>query len=119
VIATAATFATTTPYTVVPAGDWTLELGPSAGGAATRSTVDLAPGAVYSVIVLDAKSGGLQVVSRLDARGTPVTPAGSVATGFGGTADRGWPVVPLVALVLLVAGLVGWRRYSREAPCES
>lgn len=113
-IATAAKFATTSEYAAVRAGKWTLEMGPSAGAVATRSPIDLAAGGVYSVIVLDAKGSGLQVVSRVDAQGAQVVPAGGVDTGFGGTQrDGASPLLPLggaAAVLMLVAGLLAWRR---------
>jgi hypothetical protein len=124
-IASAAAFATTTKYATVPAGNWSLEVGPSGGAATTKSDVQLAAGGVYSVVVLDAKGSGLQVLSRVDATGAPVMPAGAVDTGLGGTQRDGvrsgaWATLALpiglgLLLVALGTGLAWRRRGPRQA----
>jgi len=86
VIAQGAAFATTTPYAVVPAGRWTLQVGAGGDSSPTTASVDLAPGAVYSVIVLDGPGGALTVVPRTDATGAGVVPTEGVDAGAGGTA---------------------------------
>jgi hypothetical protein len=84
-VARAQPFASTGRYVDVPAGRTTLDVRPG-GSAATSLPVDVAPGAVYSVLVLDGSGGGLTVRPVLDAAGPPVVPSGSVAAGEGGTA---------------------------------
>ncbi len=107
-------FATTTDYQLVDPGKWTLRLSaPSVTTAATTVTAPLKAGSVYSLIVLDGKSG-LTAQLRTDATSNGV-PAGGVDTGGGGTAnlDSGlygglsvWQAVAVLAglLVLLAAG---------------
>lgn len=126
VIAQGAAFATTTPYAVVPAGRWTLQVGATGDASPTTASVDLAPGAVYSVIVLDGPDGALQLVPRTDATGAGVVPAQGVAAGAGGTAtefrtDPARPVGAGVAgaLVLLLAGVVLWLRSTSLSPLGS
>ncbi|MEV0128353.1 DUF4397 domain-containing protein [Dactylosporangium sp. NPDC050688] len=105
-------FATTTDYQLVDPGKWTLRLSaPSGTTAATTVTASLKAGSVYSLIVLDGRSG-LTAQLRTDATGNGV-PAGGVDTGGGGTAGHlagsrlgGWQGAALVAgpLALLAAG---------------
>jgi hypothetical protein len=102
-------FATTTDYQLVDPGKWTLRLSaPSVTAAATTVTAPLKAGSVYSLIVLDGKSG-LTAQLRTDATSNGV-PAGGVDTGGGGTANRGglgvWQAVAILAglLVLLAVG---------------
>ena len=99
-IANGVQFATTTGYREVQPGDWQVRLQPS-GGEATVAKCTMAEGGVYSLIVLDAKSGGLTTELREDAKGGAVVPAGGVDTGAGGTA--GGPV----AYPMMITGLVG------------
>ncbi|MET7418495.1 DUF4397 domain-containing protein [Dactylosporangium sp. NPDC005555] len=113
-------FATTTDYQLVDPGKWTLRLtAPSVTTAATTVTAPLKAGSVYSLIVLDGKSG-LTAQLRTDATSSGV-PAGGVDTGGGGTAQDGsgvWlPVFGGAALlvVLISAGLVILRRRHRVA----
>ena len=81
--------------------------------------LDLAPGTVSSVVVLDAPSGGLQVVRVTDGTGTPGgtttpngMPSGGVDTGGGSTASvttdaRGVPAaVAAAAGTLAVVGAI-------------
>lgn len=99
-IANGVQFATTTDYREVNPGDWQVRLKPS-GGDATIAKCTMAEGGVYSLIVLDAKSGGLTTELREDAKGGVVIPAGGVDTGAGGAA--GGPV----SYPLMFTGLVG------------
>ncbi|CAN5799063.1 DUF4397 domain-containing protein [soil metagenome] len=104
-------FATTTGYTTVPPGNWTLRVDGTAGLAATLPlTVDA--GGVYSVLVLDDSSGGLTVVTRVDAASSGSVPVGSVETGAGGTAARPAGSLGLLAgaTMLVVAGTLAGRR---------
>jgi hypothetical protein len=110
VIAGAAQFATTSDYQTVPAGTWTLRL--SGANGSTTARVKLDAGGVYSVIVLDGANGGLQTVTRVDARGAQVVPnsEAGVDAGLGGTAGiprSGWLVAGAGAATVLLASLAG------------
>ncbi|MFI6265191.1 DUF4397 domain-containing protein [Micromonospora sp. NPDC051006] len=107
-IANGVHFATTTDYQLVEPGSWRLRLSGS-GGPSTQTEVQLTGGAVYSLLVLDAKKGGLTTELRRDAEGGTVVPAGGVDTGAGGLAGR-WPggyplLVGGLAALALAAGL--------------
>lgn len=82
-VATNIPFATTTSYRSVKAGILTLNVGASSGGQTVPLKVTLQPNSVYSILVLDGKTG-LTAQLRTDAvsKGTP--PAGGVAVGGGG-----------------------------------
>ncbi|WP_238425893.1 hypothetical protein [Micromonospora parastrephiae] len=115
-IANGVQFATTTEYQQVEPGSWRLRL-TGAGGPSTEAEVRLAGGAVYSLLVLDSKQGGLTAELRRDAEGGIVVPAGGVDTGAGGTAGTGLDAYPLVAGGLATAAaavaLLLWRRRRR------
>jgi hypothetical protein len=107
-------FATTTGYADVKPGKWTLRVSGANNGPVGTLSVRLASGDVYSLLVLDAKSGGLAAQLRVDAAGAGTVPNGGVPTGEGGTADDSsrTPLVIGAVLVLLVglAGSVAYRR---------
>lgn len=111
-------FATTTNYREVQPGDWQVRLQP-AGGDATVAKCTMAEGGVYSLIVLDAKSGGLTTELREDAKGGVVVPAGGVDTGAGGVS--GGPVrypmmfTGLVGVLVAAAAAVGLVALRRRA----
>jgi hypothetical protein len=113
-------FATTTDYLAVAPGHWTLKAQGAGGSPSDTLTATLAAGNVYSLIVLDAKTGnGLTAQLRADAQRTGKVPTGSVATGAGGSTGR--RTVPVaVAAVLLLAGVTGlvarWRRLRLARP---
>jgi hypothetical protein len=113
-------FATTTDYLAVAPGHWTLKAQGAGGSPSSTLTATLAAGNVYSLIVLDAKTGnGLTAQLRADAQRTGKVPTGSVATGAGGSTGR--RTVPVaVAAVLLLAGVTGlvarWRRLRLARP---
>ncbi len=112
-------FAATTPYATVPAGSWTLRVASATEPTLTLTApVGLAAGSVYSLLVLDSKAGGLQLVSRLDAVAPSAAPVGAVETGAGGTApDRPWLPIGLAGgSVLLSAAAYRHRRGRRLAP---
>jgi hypothetical protein len=120
-VATGLPFAAPSSYVDVPAGRTTLQVAP-AGSAATSLPVPVAPGAVYSVLVLDAPGGGLTVRPVVDAAGPGIVPSGSVPAGEGGTAGsspggvvvRTAAGVAALAAVALVGTFVPWRgRTSR------
>lgn len=103
-------FASASGYVDVPGGTTSLQVTP-AGGTPTDLPVDLSPGSVYSLLVLDS-GAGLTVTTALDAASPGVVPAGGVEAGAGGGAvEGGQPVgrfalaaVALTAL-LLTAGV--------------
>jgi hypothetical protein len=72
---------TATPYAEVPAGQWTLQL--EGEGVSDTASVDVAPGTVSTLFVLDTADGGLTILPVLDSAGTAVTPDGGVQTGGG------------------------------------
>jgi hypothetical protein len=84
-IADGVQFATTTSYRDVKPGTWTVRVEPSGGGKVSDLPCTLAAGNVYSLLVLDAKGGGLKTQLRIDAQRQGTVPLGGVATGGGGT----------------------------------
>jgi hypothetical protein len=84
-IADGVAFATTTSYRQVKPGAWTVQVVPSGGGKSTALPCTLGAGNVYSLLVLDAKGGGLTTQLRIDAERHGTMPLGGVATGDGGT----------------------------------
>jgi hypothetical protein len=115
-IATGVAFATTTGYYTVDPGRWTLDVQGTNGGPAGTLSTRLRAGGVYSLLVLDAKTGGLTTQLRLDAAGPGSMPGGGVATGAGGTRpDRLRPVLLAGAVLVLVAGATAALRYRRVA----
>ncbi|MFF5172035.1 DUF4397 domain-containing protein [Micromonospora sp. NPDC000089] len=104
-IADAVRFASTTDYRQVEPGRWRLRLG-GGNGPSTETEVTLDAGRVYSLLVLDAKGGGLTTELREDARAGAVAPAGGVAAGDGGLTGRGVGAYPMIAGGLLAAAVV-------------
>ena len=112
-VAKALPFATTGDYVDVPAGTTTLRVS-TGGEPPTELPLDVAPGAVYSLVVLNADGSGLTVQPVLDAASPGIVPTGGVETGAGGTAEEGLPG-PVLAVALVVGCLalavgVGSRR---------
>ena len=118
-IADGVQFATTTAYREVKPGRWTVRVEPSGGGKTSTLPCTLGAGSVYSLLVLDAKGGGLKTELHIDAGRQGTVPQGGVATGDGGT-QPGSPM-PMALLVagaaaVLVGGLVlAIRRRPRAA----
>ncbi|GAA5194876.1 hypothetical protein GCM10023322_60320 [Rugosimonospora acidiphila] len=105
-IADGVAFATTTQYLDVTAGTWTVKAQGTSGGPTSTMRASLGAGNVYSLIVLDAKAGGLTSQLRSDALRSGRVPSGGVATGAGGSQHRNpLPAIGLVAAAIaLVSG---------------
>ncbi|MCW2527536.1 MAG: cell wall protein [Pseudonocardiales bacterium] len=88
VIASNAAFASTTPYATVPAGTWSLSAQSSetASPVSTTSSVSVTAGVSTSLLILDAKTSGIELRTVLDSASSGSTPIGSVPAGGGGTA---------------------------------
>jgi hypothetical protein len=118
-IADGVQFATTTAYREVKPGRWTVKVQPSGGGKSSTLPCTLGAGSVYSLLVLDAKGGGLKTELHVDAGSSGTVPLGGVATGVGGTQPASpMPMAMAVAGVaaLLTGGLVfAIRRRPRTA----
>lgn len=99
-IADGVAFATTTNYREVNPGKWSVQVVPTGGGKTSVLPCTLGAGSVYSLIVLDDKTGGLKPELHVDAERQGTVPLGGVATGDGGTQ----PASP-VPMALLFAGL--------------
>ncbi len=112
-LATGLAFAEAGDHTAVPAGAGGLRV--TVGGEPTELPLDLAPGSVYSLFVLDRPEGGVTVRTVLDAAGAGVVPTGGVETGAGGTA----PAEPASGVIggavglTVLTGLVLARRSLR------
>jgi len=98
-------FAKSTDYVDVTGGPGQLAI--AGGGASSQLPVQLAPGSVYTVLVLDRSGGGLNVKTALDAASPGVVPVGGVETGAGGTAPSGSTPVAPVALAVLALAVLG------------
>ena len=85
-IANKALAGTATGYAAVPAGSWTLAL--TSSKLKNTSQVDLAPGSVSTLLVLD-DTKGLTVRPVLDSAATAAAPVGGVNTGGGYLASKG------------------------------
>jgi hypothetical protein len=118
-IADGVAFATTTSYRQVKPGTWTVKVEPSGGGKSTALPCTLGAGNVYSLLVLDAKGGGLTTQLRIDAGRQGTMPLGGVATGDGGTqpGSRMSMALLLAAVAALLAGgaVVAIRRQPQPA----
>ena len=118
-IADGVQFATTTDYRQVNPGKWTVRVTPSGGGDTKDLPCTLGAGNVYSLLVLDDKSGGLKPELHIDAARQGTVPQGGVATGAGGSQPHS--EVPTALLLAGLAGLltgglfVALRRRSRTA----
>lgn len=85
-IAKGATTGTATGYASVPAGPWALEL--TGGKQQAEASVNLAPGTVSTLFVLDNASGGVTLMPVLDSSAAGDAPEGPVETGGGGLAKQ-------------------------------
>ncbi|HKS99746.1 MAG TPA: DUF4397 domain-containing protein [Rugosimonospora sp.] len=111
-------FATTTTYYPVTPGRWTLRVNGTNNGPASTLSVHLRPGDVYSLLVLDAKSGGLTAQLRVDAAEQGRVPSGGVPTGAGGTQTGSLtPLLLGAGLLVLLLGVGGYAGYrTRRVP---
>jgi hypothetical protein len=111
-------FTTVSSYKEVSPGTVTVTaVGPTKRGSGQFA---LARDTIYTIVVLD-DSGGLKLDALVDSSGSKITPAGSAATGFGGTAARpGAPLLPWVGaaaagLLIAAGGTIRLRRRRRPA----
>ncbi|SEL77152.1 protein of unknown function [Blastococcus sp. DSM 46786] len=115
-LATDLAFAEAGDYATVAGDAGSLQL--TVDGEPTELPLELAPGSVYSLFVLDEPGGGLTVRPVLDAAGPGVVPTGGVEAGAGGAAGAGGPLPALVAgaagLTLLTGLLLA--AWSRRDP---
>jgi hypothetical protein len=115
-------FGKLTGYRTVSPGTWPVH---AAGESeSTTSSVKLAQGTIYTLVVLD-DPGHLTIDALTDAAGSKVAPAGAPATGFGGTAARpGAPVLPWVltgsaGLLVAIGGTTWLMRRPRRAAAHA
>jgi hypothetical protein len=110
-------FATTTAYHQVKSGALTLKVKPSGGGTATTMKVTLHSDSVYSLLVLDSKSG-LKPELLTDATRNGPMPKGPVDTGAGGTAltDRQFilPAAIVAGIALPLAAFLAYQGRRRR-----
>jgi hypothetical protein len=118
-IADGVQFATTTAYREVNPGKWSVEVEPTGGGKTSVLPCTLGAGSVYSLIVLDDKSGGLKPQLHVDAERQGTVPLGGVATGAGGTQPTSHLTTALLlaslAAVVTAGFVVVLRRRFRAA----
>lgn len=115
-------YGTAGAYGTVPAGRWSVQV--SEPGATTPDvrTLDLAEGSVNTLVVVDNRSGGFDVLPVVDGAGVPAAqvPTGSVPAGFGGgalgldSAGARWTAASL--LVLVAGSLLAVRRLVLTRP---
>jgi hypothetical protein len=111
-------FTTVTRYKLVAPGTVTI----TATGATEHGSgqFTLAPDTIYTVVILD-NAGELKIDPLVDSAGSKIMPAGSAATGFGGTAPRpGAPLLPWIGaaaagLLVAIGGTLRLRRRRRPA----
>jgi hypothetical protein len=112
-IADGVEFATTTDYREVNPGRWSVQVEPTGGGKTSVLPCTLGAGSVYSLVVLDDKSGGLKPELHVDAERQGTVPLGGVATGDGGS-QPGSPLPTALLLAgaaaVVTAGLVVFLR---------
>jgi hypothetical protein len=118
VLGRALNFTTVTRYKVVHPGTVTV----SAAGTTEHGSgqFTLNPDTIYTFVVLD-NSGELKLNALVDSSGSKIMPAGSAATGFGGTAARpGASLLPWIGaaaagLLIAAGGTIRLRRRRRPA----
>ncbi|WP_382306333.1 DUF4397 domain-containing protein [Herbiconiux sp. UC225_62] len=109
---------TATGYASVGAGPWTLDVTSDPATSTTRTSqaqIDLAPGSVATLFVLDTADGGLTVKPVVDSAGVGELPTGGIQTGGGGTATEHVGVGNLAGVgVLLLLGVLGATALQRR-----
>lgn len=101
-------FASTTEYVNVDAGSWTLTAAVP-DGTPQELPISLEAGSVYSVLVLDASTGGYTTRLLTDAAasgGSGPVPVTAADAGAGGTASTVDPILPTAIGALALLGLV-------------
>ncbi len=128
VVANSVAFATSTPYTTVPAGILPIQARSlSTPSLAADASVPIASGSVSSIVLLDGKDGGITLRTVTDAAGAATIPQGSAPAGGGGTARQpravwigGAPFGALVTLLGVLAaagvGIIAVRRVRTQTP---
>lgn len=103
-IAKHATFPSATVYADVPAQRWTLQVKPVGGDAQPiEQQIDVTAGSTFTLLVLDKKDGGLQLLLRQDSASASRVPAGAVAAGQGGGSPA--PRGPGAGWLLVLSGV--------------
>ncbi|MFC3448260.1 DUF4397 domain-containing protein [Amycolatopsis speibonae] len=108
-----AAYGSTTPYTDLPEGRWSLKL--TSGGTTSESAVDIKAGSTTSLLVTE-NGTGLKTEAIADGATLPDPPKLGVETGGGGAGPDSvpwWPFAALPVLVLL-AVLVSRRRPAHD-----
>ncbi len=118
-LATDLPFPAASGYVTVPAGPTMLRLSTATDHLSVP--VNLVPGTVVSVLVLDAPAGGLTARVVLDAAAPAVVPVGAVEAGGSGTRFHDLPVVlnggsALPAWALATAAVLRSHASSTSAP---
>ncbi len=116
-------FGCTTAYQTVPGGPLTVSAKSLTDpGLTGEAPVTIASQSITSLILLDTKTGGVEVHPLLDAAGASSAPHGAVPAGGGGTAqhvvDRRAALSPFelsAAFGLLLATAGGWLLLRRRA----
>lgn len=118
-IVTGAAPGSVSSYAPIPPGPWTMTAtGPTAHSSAP---VPLLADTVHTEIVIGDPSGGVKIVSLLDAAGSGLPATGGAGTGFGGTAAHGpgsplpWLMVIGAGALVTVAGGGFWLRRNRHS----
>lgn len=122
-LATSAVLGDTTSYADLPVGQVELTAKSLSGGQGLSQSLQLEPGTVYSLAVLDRPTGGVRVRALIDAAGLEQVPTVGADAGYGGLAqptepsDRGGGRLASVAgaLAAAVAGTALLLRRSRTA----
>ena len=114
-LATGLAFAEAGDHASVPGDADRLQV--TVDGEQTELPLELDPGSVYSVFVLDRPEGGLTIRTVLDAAGSGVVPTGGVETGAGSTASAELEpgVVGGAVGLTVLTGLLLTRRSRRRA----
>jgi hypothetical protein len=102
-------FATSTHYSTVRSGSYTLDASAAGNAGVHASThASFAPDSVHTVVVLDSKTRGITMRVLDDATGAAVAPVGAAPAGGGGTAHTtgGGADALFYALLAILGALV-------------